>query len=318
MRRHIVDDAISDTRQQLDEENTVNVNDERDILPALNRAQDSCADILAKHYESPLLTYTTVTLTGGTSEYDIPKDAFQARIEKVEVQVNGTFFPVKAISYRDLSSYEIQNSVNIPYYFATLGQEFKLVPTPNGTYPLRVWYLKSPDSLVKQQGRITNINVASNYLIVDDIGSDLTVEDSDLNNYVNIWDGANGTLKASLQIQSIVGNKITFKTVPDRTTVLGKTISTSIPTTIALDDYVSVVSGTCVPFLKQPWFNYVVQHAVASLTRKLGGAADMEVRILDDLEKVVKSSWSGRENTARVSKRNKNYFMMGRRNYYTR
>lgn len=312
-RRLTTTDLIEEVRSLLDESNRANVSDELDILPALNRAQDVAANILARHYEAPLLAYKSLQLTQGQSEYDIPEDAFEQRIEKCEVYITSVYYPVKRIDYRDITLYETPTRTNVPYYYAVIGTKFRLLPTPTAVYPLRIWYLKDPEVLVAPQGRITVLNTANNYVVVDQVGTDLTSAMDDLNSFVNIIDGQSGAIKGTLQIQSIAGNKITFKTVPSRSTVLNKTISTSLPATIEQDDFLCTIHGSCIPVFKKPFSNYLIQFAVAEIQRKLGGPADIELKVRDELEKLVERSWVGRENYLRVQKRNRNWQVPSRR-----
>lgn len=307
MRRLTADDLINDVRSVIDEDNTANVDDERDILPALNRAMDYASNILARHYDAPMITSVSVSTTDNVADYAIPQDAFEQRIEKVEVAVNGIYFEVKRISYRDATDYETPARVSIPNWYAVIGTDYRLYPTPTGTYPLRVWYMKNPLPLVKSQGRVTIVNTTSNYIIVDSVGSDLTTEMDNLNSYVNIIDGETGNLKTSLQIQSIVGERITFKSSPNRTSVLGVDIEDSLLDAdsnpiVEADDLICVVSGSCVPIFKKPFSNFLIQYAVAEITRKLGGSADMEEKVKAELEKQVEHSWVGREQSLRVKK----------------
>lgn len=304
---------IEEVRSVLDENNENNVDDEKDILPALNRAQDYASSILSRHYESPMLTNTMVTMVSGQTEYDIPEDAFEQRLEKIEILITDSYYPVKRIDYRDITLYDIPSRTNTPDYYCVIGNKFKLLPGPTAAYPIRLWYLKDPDPLVQEQGRITHINTGSNYIIVEDIGSDLTTDMTDLNSYINIVDSQTGILKVSLQIQSIQGNKITFKSSPTRTTVMNKTVSGAIPTTVEVDDLICVSQGNCVPFFKKPFSNFLIQYAVAEITRKLGGPADMEYKVLDDLRDQVKHSWAGREQSLRVKKINKTWAVPNRR-----
>lgn len=317
-RRLTTEDLIAEVRSMIDESNLISVRDEEDIIPALNRGQDMAANILARHYEAPLLAYKQVTLTSGQAEYSIPEDALEQRLEKIEVQVNNLFYPVKRIDYRDATSYEsLTTKTNIPYYYAVIGQKFRLLPSPTSTYPLRIWYLKDPEPLVKNQGRITHINAGSNYIVVDAIGSNLTVSNSDLNCYANLIDGQTGEIKGTLQIANIQGNKITFKSVfgpNDRTTVLNKTISSDLSTiAVERDDFICTIHGSCIPVMKKPFSNYLIQFAVAEMQRKLGGPADLELKVKQDLEAVVERSWVGREQSLRVSRNNRNWEVPPRR-----
>ena len=314
-----VNDLIDEVRSMIDEDNRESVSDTTDILPALNRAQNYAANILSRHYESPMLVWDTVSPVSGQDEYAIPEDAFEQRLEKVEVKINDLFYPVKRISYRDISVYENpSNFSGYPSFYSVVGNRYRLLPRPNTSYNLRIWYLQEPPRLVKSQGRINIVNAANNYVIVDSIGSDLTTESDDLNSYVNIIDAQTGRRKASYQIQNISGNKITFKTSPTRSSVLNVSIDTSMTSllvnsdsdnqgpdvSIEADDFVCIVKGSCVPFFKKPFSNFLVQYAIAEIRRKLGGPMDTEQQVLKDLEAQVERSWVGREQTLRVQKSN--------------
>ncbi len=310
-----VDQLLSEVRSMLDEENQENIRDVEDLLPALNRAQDYAANILSRHYESPMLAKTDLTLTSGQQEYDIPEDAFEERIEKVEVFIQSIYYPLKRIDYRDVSLYETPTKINVPYYYAVIGNKFRFLPGPTGTYPARIWYLRDPDPLVTKQGRITRTNTAQNYIYVDEVGTDLTTVSDNLNSYVNIVDGQTGEIKQTMQIKSIEGDRITFKSAADgvRTSVEGRTLTYALSSEVAIDDYVCIYKGSCIPFFQKPFSNFLIQYAVAEITRKLGGASDMEQRILKELEQQVERSWVGREQSLRVKKRSRNWFLPSRR-----
>jgi hypothetical protein len=323
-------DLVSDVRSLLDEENRLSVTDAEDIIPALNRAQNYASNILSRHYESPLLVKKDVVTINGQMEYDIPEDAFEQRLEKLEVRLNEVFYPVKRIDYRDISAYENKNSTSIPYYYCVVGNRYRLIPASNSIYPLRLWYLKDPLPLVSSQGRINIVNTAGNYIIVDNIGGDLTTESDNLNSYANIIDAQTGKRKATLQIKTINGNQITFKTTPTRTTVLNTNIDTSLDTStlsvnvedtdgpdvsINPDDFICIIKGGCVPFFKKPFSNFLIQYAVAEIRRKLGGPADLELRVRKELEDQVERSWVGREHTLRVNRTSKNWTLPMRRYY---
>ena len=309
-----VDDLINDIRSMLDELNTLSIDDTRDILPALNRAQNYAASILAQDYEEPLLTMTEFSPTAGQSYYDIPEDAYESRIEKLEIVTTpNSAYQVKRVSFRDAHLYETTTTSAIPDAYMVQGNRYKLLPASNGTHTIRLWYPQQPMKMVKQQGRITSINTGTNSLFVDSIGSDITTETDNLNSYVHIIDAQTGDRKGTFQVKTISGNKITFKSTPTRSTVLNYTIDTDLasPTitteTIAEDDYISVVHGSCVPSLQRPFTNFFIQFAVAECTRKLGGNAETEEIILQKLEKQIKLLGTGQEATSRIKRTNKNW-----------
>jgi len=123
-------------------------------------------------------------------------------------------------------------------------------------------------------------------------------------------------------VKSINGNRITFKSTPTSTTRLGRTIATDMTMltdpdadpstqdasiTVDQDDYICNVRGSCVVTFARPVTNFLIQYAVAEMTRKLGGPADMEERVLKKFEDQVEHSWVGREQKLRVNKRSRHW-----------
>jgi len=313
----VTDDLITQVRSQLDEDNSEAVTNS-DILQALNRAQDDATSLLMKHYPDPLVTYSTTSSVSGQREYEMPEDIFEERLQKIEILESGIAWEVKRISYRDVSYYESSSRAVRPLYYYILGNKFYLLPTPaGGNRDIRYWYIKELEQLVEQQGRITSINTGSNYVLVNSLGSDLTTESDNLQNYVNIVDAQTGELKNTLQIQSIDtdNNKITFKSTPDRSTVFNKTVNSSIDSDVSVDDHICLAKGNCVPYLKKPLSNYIIQYAVVELKRKLGEPTNAEEIALSKFEDKWESTWAGREHQLRVKKRSRNWFSRFRRHF---
>ena len=73
---------VEEVRQVIGEDNTSAISDE-EILAAINRGQDQACSILSRQYESPLLTYTTISKVDGQAEYFLPEDVFEDRLMKV-------------------------------------------------------------------------------------------------------------------------------------------------------------------------------------------------------------------------------------------
>jgi hypothetical protein len=302
------DVLISNVRSLLDEVNTDAIDDTADIIPALNRAQMEGFNILARLYPEPILKHATLTLTGGTQEYDMPENVFEDRIEKIQIYLGNVYADCKRISYYDTTFYESATTSPIPAFWTGYGRKIRFLPTPDGSYQARLWYLEEPEQLVKSQGRVTTVSVAGNYVVVDSIGADLTTTDDNLNNYVNIIDGQTGIVKATMQISNIVGNKIAFRAVPSRPSgvVLNRTISTAIPTTVNQDDYVCVVSGTCVPLFAYPTSQFVIDRTVLDMKGvKLSEDSSLLEKLVEKFEGQLKHSWAGRETTKRITKRSR-------------
>lgn len=309
---------LSQVRSLLDEDNVSRVNDVDDILPALNRGQDYAAHLLAEHYDAPLITHATITTVANQKEYPIPEDAFEERLEQVEVFLNNIYYSLQYVPFQDISNYEYATlATRTPAYWTISGRNFKLVPMPSSAFSLRVWYNVDPFPLIKSQGRITNVNTSGNYILVDSVGSDLTTDTSQLNSYINIIDAQTGLRKATFQINQLPPGttKIVLKTVPLRTTVQNLTIDTSLsalainsapdndgPTNYSVnpDDLICVVQGTCVPVMAKPITNFIINYAVMEINRKLGLSNTSETEAFKELEEQVKDSWANRPNTMRI------------------
>jgi hypothetical protein len=320
---YTVEDLATAVRQMLDEQNRDAISTELDILPTLNRAADFAFDILARKYPEPILQYATLDFQSGVSEYDIPEDVFEDRILKLETEIplgtagRSNYIELNRISYRDISSYESVSTSSFPLYYCIIGRKIRVLPQPSGVYNARMWSIRNPEKLVMPQGRVTLLNTAQNYLIVDAAGSDLTTESDQLNCYVNIVDGQTGDIKGTLQVQSIAGTKITFRSTPTRTTVLNRTV-TGVLSDILVnqDDYICVSSGTCVPYYGKPTSNFLIQYTIAELVRKLGGQADTEENILKKFEQQVERTWVGRQIDTRIKKKSNNWGVNTRRYFW--
>ena len=315
-----VDDLIAQVRSRIDLESVDGIDDDLDLLPALNRAQSYAFDLLSRHYPEPLLTRKELSLITSTDLYDIPPDAFEDRLLLVEVKYNNTFYPLDRVSYRQGSLWTFDQNTNslYPQWYAIEGRKFRLIPKPGGGISsVRIWYMRRFEEYVKQQGRITAIDTANNYIIVDKVGSDLDTDTESLKAYVNIIDHLTGQIKASLQIQSIdsTTKKITFKASPTRTSVLDKTIVGDISSlkdsdgqtiSISQDDYICSVKGTCVPQFRDPMSNFVVEYATAEMKDKLQREnLALAHQVLEKFERKIKNTWAGRELVKYVTRSNR-------------
>ena len=304
-RRLTTNRLIEEVRQVIGEDNTSAIGDD-EILAALNRGQDQACSILARQYESPLLTYAIVEKVDGQAEYELPEDCFEDRLLKVEVFKGGIYHDIARISFSDISTYESPGKQPVPTYYATYQNFIRFVPIPAAQgWNLRLWYLQDPASLVPEQGRITSVGPDKSYITVDDIGENLDTTVDDQKAFVNIVDKNTGRIKASLQIQSITGKKITFKAVPVRSTVQDRKLVGTLPANVEEDDYICPVFGSCLSVLRKPLSNYIVAFVEAELRRKLGEASELGVAIKKELEQTVERSWANRPSYERVQSRSR-------------
>ena len=172
----------------------------------------------------------------------------------------------------------------------------------------KIVFLKDINELVKSEGRITAFTPAAGAvnatIVLGDIPtvSGLSTSD-DFGKYINFVDLNTGEIKGSAQIQSIVGPLITLKLTPTRTTVLGKTVSGDTPSDLAVDDQISGIRGSSVPYFRKPISNYIIQYAVVEIRRSLGRDVGTEESKLKQLEGDVEHSWTRRPSGLRVKRK---------------
>jgi hypothetical protein len=299
-----VDDMVSQVRAQLDETNTANVTDS-ELVDALNRGQRKAANMTARYFRDLMWAVTTVTTSSADTTYNIPDAAYGRRINHVTVQIGSIPYPLKRISNADKHNYDINSQAQRPYYYTATKNTLEIYPPPAGGLTLNVHYTAKPEDMVKQQGRIESINSGGNYVIIDAIGPDISAVSTGFNSYVNLVDYTTGAVKATLQVASIntITKQVTFKSAsPSRTSVLGKTIATSIPSTVEADDYLSIVTGTCVPELPEAYIDFLMQSAVVDIRRRFGEPLEEEYRHYKELEEEIKKMWIGRESQNRIRK----------------
>lgn len=305
----VVDNLILQTREQLDESNTTDVSDP-EILRALNRAQKKFVRIASKKYPALFMREATKTLSDFSGrELELPEAAFGIKINEFHNVISGVAYEVLPATTRQASHIETDASSDIGQYYALRGNKLLIYPKPASSGSYRIRYQIRPPDLVKQQGRITNIDdIASGEFYVDDIGSDLTTSISDLKAFINIIDGTTGLVKTTLQVSALdtTNEKITVKTSGlNRSVVFGRTVDSAIPTTVGLDDYVCLAYGTCIPTLARDWDDFLVAYATLEVRRSKGEDTNAEYAHMKELEADVQMMWAGRPAKQRVARRNR-------------
>jgi hypothetical protein len=300
----VVSDLISQVRDDLDEFNSDQITDES-IVNKLNRAQRAAMNTASRKYPEAFLTDEVINLVSGTSEYDLP-EAFGGRVQHIELLISGVPYEIKRVSFRELKQYQTTSSAT-PMVWAVVGKQYHIAPTPNADYEVRLWYLKKLEDLVKDQGRVTRIS--GNTLYVDEVGEDLSVTSETLSNYVNLVDRETGLVKATMQVQNLGSGVITLKSTPDRSTVLNRTVTGTVPATLNVDDYICIVSGTCVSEFDAAYIDFIVKHAVIGLKIRMGDDVQGDYAELSKLTEELEAMWLGRESALRVKRSNARWIL---------
>jgi hypothetical protein len=304
-----VDDLLSQVRDQLQETNVTPVSDNV-ILKALNRGNSYAWDIYARHYPEPMIVRASVSLNSDNATFPIPDDAFEQRLQKVELFQSGIGYSMERMNYRRTTPYRNNVVGSRPAFYSIRGRLVELHPaaSTNSGFSFMCYYVRRPDNLQLQQGQISATTAvtggADATIVVDAVGSGIDISDPYLK-YVNFVDARTGEIRGSAEIKSISGTQITFQQTPTRTSVMGRTIDGDIPSDLEADDYITDIHGSCVVFLQQPTTNFLIQYAVAEIRRALGYDTGVESSVLREFEKQVKHTWSGREANLRIKASNR-------------
>lgn len=308
---------ISAIRSLIDEMNEAEIDDAIDLLPSLNRGLDDALDVLVRRYPDALITPKDVSLSEGVDgQFDIPEDAYQERLEKVEARINGYYSEIQRIDYRDITYYDVPNNAGSPFYYVIINSTYRLVPPPAGIDGLRIWYIPEYGPMVPEYGRITLIGTDTSqptprsYVRVTDV-TDPEQVSSDVNSldsFVNLIDGRTGKIKASLQIASVTNSKVIFRDTPSKQTVEGRAIVGALPASAEEGDYLCPIDGTCIPPLRSPLTNFLISYASAEIkAMKLGGDPQVAMSLLARFEDRIAKTWVRREQSLRVNKSSKNW-----------
>jgi len=309
-----VSELVTETRGLLDEFNVEGITTNQ-ILECLNRAQKQAVRIAARQVSSIFLGFSVLDSDDftsgddGVNQAEMPSGVFARMIKKIEVRTTGgtVVREVTPISVDHRHPYISTSSSSIPQFYDVVGTKIRCYPNLASGYELIVHYTKQPDTLVLPQGQINTINSANSYVLVDAAWTDLTTSTDSRNAFINFIDYSTGAVKGSAQIVLLDTStkQIKIKTSAlTRSTVFGRTISTSLPSSLAADDYVCVVRGTCVPQLPDGFSDFLVQHATVALKRRVKEPSEEDYAALRDIENDLKKMCHGRESTMRIRKAN--------------
>lgn len=301
-------DLIQEIREQADEFNVKAKSDDA-IVRILNRGLRYITSELARQWPALLTARQEYSAADYNPEtgYDYPTDCFEQRLVFVQIETPSAPTPIPSRSFTEVSGIDIRTTRStIPQAWYQRGTKWFFAPAPSGGYNPIVDYVRIPDPIVRNIGRINTVNTGSDYVIVSDIDTSLiSTAVDDLKSFVNVIDGMTGLIKATRQIQTIVGGKVSFRASPTQTEVDGRTVGTTLEDLdISLGDYLCPVAGTCVLQLGQAFATYMVQYAVAEIGRSLGDTlAQLSKQVADRAEEAARQQRAGRPIYYRVKNR---------------
>jgi len=105
-----------------------------------------------------------VTTVAGTATYRLPARMCTGGLERVEIaqSSSSSYEPLQEESGTEVVRYELAGSgTGVPERFELRGDAIALLPTPNSSYQLRIWYYIRPSMLVTPQASSSGVTSAS-------------------------------------------------------------------------------------------------------------------------------------------------------------
>lgn len=193
----------------------------------LNLADEEIQTILVPHLmsmrEEYFVTYKDISITSGTSAYDIPVRAIGLGVRSVAlVNTSGGIRPLPLLNITDISSTTAVGTQG----FYVMGNSVILYPTPNNsTDVLRIHYQRAPSKLIESSSAFLISSLTTTSVTAASAAPSGFVSGS---SYLDIirQDGGQETIGMDLLNSSIASTVITF--------------STAIPTATRIGDYVAL------------------------------------------------------------------------------
>jgi hypothetical protein len=233
-----------------------------DYLSILNDEMlNQIVPLLAKVQEEYFLAYKDYSVAVGQELYRIPKRATGSSLRSIQlISSTGSVVPLQRLFEEDKTS--LNGSGANGYYLRSNQVAVSPVPTA-ATDTLRLAYFRRPSKFVTPSAcaQITAINGN----IVTVASAPVTFANGILIDLVQ-GDTPYDLLSMDLPIASISGTTLTF---------------TSVPTDLAIGDYVSLAGQACVPMVPEELVPLLVQAALCiCLTSKKDMSAQLELQKL--------------------------------------
>lgn len=202
--------------------------------------------------EDYFVTYLDLPITANKSAYPVPTRALNGILREVKLIRGSSIINLERKDLEEITS----STTGTPSSFYVMGNDVVLHPTPDTTVDtLRLYYFIRPSQLVPVSscGRITAI-----------VGSTVSISIPTGWTTANTFDLVRGSahfdvLAIDLAASSVASGSVVF--------------TRTVPSTLAVGDYVTLANETCFPFLPPEGHVALVQSAVTSALESIGDPA---------------------------------------------
>lgn len=298
----LVDELVEAVRSLADEDAIAAYDDDK-IIAALNRAQMRLVRLAVRKRSELFMRSLSLSSSDFTNgEATVTPLANGVNVSHIHAVASGRYYPMskREMSKDDELDFPLSSaSVGRPLFWSLKGDKLIVKPRLGSGYTLDVRYQLRPPELVASQGRIVDYDSGANTITLDDLGSSLTTLITNLQCFVAIIDSQTGLVKGRLQISSIDTdeNLLTFysttavQSTTRRSSVFGYDVDITLPTDIALDDYVCIANGTCIPTLTRDYTDFLVLAAAVEIFTTMGVPVQDVKDDLRALEATIAAEW---------------------------
>lgn len=218
----------------------------------------SIAPFVISNREDYYVMSTTSAITASQSSYPLPSRALGQSLREVKVVRGNQIIDIERIDLEEVtSSLEGQ-----PNQFYIENNELILYPTPSVTADtLKVYYFIRPSKLVPttESAIITAIDTGTNTITVTDAPSSWTTAST-----FDLIQGRSGfkTISQDLTASAVSTSSITLS---------------SLPSTLAVGDYINLAEETCFPFIPTEAHSLLVHATIAELLESMGDMNGFQV-----------------------------------------
>lgn len=238
-----------------------------DFLSILNdEVLNTIVPIVSKVNEEYFLTYKNYSITANQEAYRIPKRAIASTLRDIQlIDSSGNVQSLMRLFEEDRTS---TTSGPIGYYIKSNQVLLSPVPT-SSTGTLKLAYIRRPSKLVLPTScaQITSIDTNNNQVIVASVPSTMTTNISI--DFIQ-QDSPNDILDMDVLITGVSGTTVSFS---------------SLPTDLAIGDYICLAGESCVPGCPEEMVPTLVQAALTvCLSSKKDKAAELEIQKLQQMK----------------------------------